>query len=322
MPNKIGTVAAGRSETAARLLGAELRRLRDQANLKGTDVVGATSIGSLSTLSRLETASRNVRDLEARAVELGRFYVRRMRTLNISVDDDEVVGRLETMARAVSQDAWWGPYRDAVPDWLQDLLSLEREASRIDLFEESFVPGPLQTNEYAQALANSGPKRRFVSEDDRRTAERTAALRAALRQQRRVYLDGEAGVTVNAVIDEAVLMRPTGGYQVMLSQLRDLYRVCENHRTISLSILPARVRAEVLPWTTSMAILHFESGGAMAYSDHASQSGATYGKECPQLEMCQQSFAELLAKAAKRRESLEIIARYQREMEAHIERLD
>ena len=47
---------------------------------------------------------------------------------------------------------WWQKYREVVPDWFQVYVGLEEAAALIRIYEVQFVPGLLQTEDYARIL--------------------------------------------------------------------------------------------------------------------------------------------------------------------------
>src|SRR5262249_39555025 len=92
-------------------------------------------------------------------------------------------------------------------------LGLEASAELIRSYELQFVPGLLQTEEYARAVVMLGYARTAVQEIDRRVS---------LRMQRQQLLTTPRAPQLWAVIDEAVLRRPIGGVAVLRAQIEAL----------------------------------------------------------------------------------------------------
>jgi transcriptional regulator with XRE-family HTH domain len=133
------------SPTARRImLGARLRRLREAAEISRGEA-GFAIRSSESKISRLELGrvGFKVRD------------VTDLLTMYGVTDPEKRQVFLDMVARS-NEPGWWHRYTDLVADWFQDYLGLEESASRIQTWEQQFVPGLLQTEDYAKALAMHG----------------------------------------------------------------------------------------------------------------------------------------------------------------------
>ena len=93
--------------------------------------------------------------------------------------------------------------------------------------EPQFIPGLLQTEEYARALIRLGSA---VSEDE-------ISRRAELRVSRQEVLSGPNPPQLWAVVDEGALRRPVGGREVVREQIQHLIRMAD-HPAVTLQILP------------------------------------------------------------------------------------
>jgi Domain of unknown function (DUF5753) len=91
----------------------------------------------------------------------------------------------------------WERYSDLVPDWFAAYLALEQQASTIRTYESEFVPGLLQTPDYARAVIGMV----HADPDD---VERRVELRLA----RQNLLDSAESPELCAVLDEATLAPP------------------------------------------------------------------------------------------------------------------
>jgi hypothetical protein len=131
------------------------------------------------------------------------------------------------LARRANHGEWWHPYRDVIPSWFARYLGLEQAACVVRSYEVEFVPGLLQTSEYARAVLALGPA------ETPQAAER----RLDLRMRRQEILHQRQNFHLWAVIDEAALRRPAGSRTVRRTQLRWLLDACD---------LPA-VTVQVLP---------------------------------------------------------------------------
>lgn len=213
-----------RGPTARRIvLGAHLRRLRERANIKRSDA--AYSIrGSDSKMSRLESGKVGFkpRDVEDLLTLYG---------VTAEVEREQVVA----MAADSNESGWWARFTDVVPGWFEDFVGLEASAARILSYELLFVPGLLQTEEYARAVVSGG--RTDLPARDREAIEK----RIEVRRRRQRVLHRRDAPTFWVVLDEAVLHRPVGGPRVHGAQIDHL---------LELTALP-NVVVQLLPWDLS-----------------------------------------------------------------------
>ncbi|RZT17347.1 helix-turn-helix protein [Kribbella sp. VKM Ac-2569] len=212
---------AGRSvvgPTALRMmLGSHLRELRERAGVTRTDA-GWAIRASESKISRLELGRVGFKERDVS--DLLTLY---------GVQDARERDRLLQLAREANDPGWWHRYGDVTPEWFDSYLGLEATAELIRTYEIQFVPGLLQTADYARAVAQLTPGgARNESE-----IERVVALRT--RRQR--VLDREPPLKLWAVIEEAVLHRPIGGTDVLRSQL-DALREAVTRPNVTVQIIP------------------------------------------------------------------------------------
>jgi hypothetical protein len=210
---------AGRSEagpTALRImLGTQLRRLRDRAGVTRSQA-GWAIRASESKISRMELGRVGFKERDV--ADLLELY---------QVGEAER-DRLLQLARDANNRGWWHQYGDVTPDWFGAYLGLEAAAELIRTYEVQFVPGLLQTPEYARAVARLTNEQRSEPEIDRI---------AALRITRQAVLHRSPALKLWAVIEESVLRRPIGGPDVHREQLLALLEAI--HRpNITLQIIP------------------------------------------------------------------------------------
>jgi len=148
------------------------------------------------------------------------------------IDDDEERERLLALAREANTQGWWHRYGDVLAGWFQSYMGLEAAASIIRSYEVQFVPGLLQTEDYARAVILLGHPTARPTELDRR-------VRLRLGRQD-VLHRADNPPQVWAVLDEAVLRRPIGGRDVMRAQIEALL-VATKLPNVRLQILPFRV---------------------------------------------------------------------------------
>jgi len=202
-----GQEATASGPTALRmLLGAHLRRLREAQDIT-RETAGWEIRSSESKISRLELGRVSFKERDVS--DLLTLY---------GVDDEEERARLLALAREANNPGWWHRYGDVLPSWFQSYLGLEAAAVLIRNYEVQFVPGLLQTEEYARAVVMLGHAHTSTHEVDRRVN---------LRLERQRLLTRARPPQVWAVIDEAVLRRPIGGAKVMRAQIEALIEATE-----------------------------------------------------------------------------------------------
>jgi len=216
-PEDSGVVDYGQaSPTVVRmLLGARLRRLRQAAGVT-RDSAGSAIRASGSKISRLELGRTGFKQRDVS--ELLTLY---------GVGDDAERAVLLSLARQANTAGWWQSYSEVLPAWFVPYLGLEQAASLIRSYDVQFIPGLLQTPDYAQAVARLADG---VSEAD---AEQLVALR--MRRQQVLHRDRAPHLWV--VIDETALRRPIGGRAVMLAQVDHLIRM-SRRGNVTVQVMP------------------------------------------------------------------------------------
>ncbi|MFF7176834.1 helix-turn-helix domain-containing protein [Streptomyces pseudovenezuelae] len=184
-----------------RRLGSELRELRERAGLD--QAAAATHLEcSTSKISRLERGQGQAKVMEIRSL-LDLF----------GVTDEEERAKILTLHKTAAEVGWWeqAEYEEVLPSGLGVYVGLEYDARAVQCWELGFVPGLLQTPDYARAVLASVP-RRTADEVDR-------LVKARLQRQARLMPEDANPLELWAVIDESVLHRPLGGPAVMRAQL-------------------------------------------------------------------------------------------------------
>jgi transcriptional regulator with XRE-family HTH domain len=211
------------------MLGAHLRRLREAQGVSredaGWEIRSSESKISRMELGRVSFKERDVADL------LSLYGVG---------DEDPERERLIALAREANTPGWWHRYGDVLPGWFQSYLGLEAAATLIRSYELQFIPGLLQTREYARAVVLLGhPKAREAE------VERRVALRIA----RQDLLTKPGAPQLWAVLDEAALRRPIGGPEVLRGQIEALIEATKS----------PNVRLQIVPFNAGG---HAAAGGA------------------------------------------------------------
>lgn len=195
-----------------RYLGKVLRRYRDQSGLSVTEVAKRLLVAQ-STLTRIEGGKNAI---------LPRHVYRLIEIYGVA---DPESAALMNLAEQSNERGWWESYADVLNEWFAVFAALESDADEIWTWELAFVPGQVQTDDYARAVTVAAhpdwPEDRI---------ERTVELRSA----RQGKLD-QARLTM--VMDESVIHRVVGGPFVMGAQLDRLVTMAESD-SIDLHIVP------------------------------------------------------------------------------------
>jgi transcriptional regulator with XRE-family HTH domain len=201
------------------LLGAQLRKLREAKHISLEDA-GRQIRSSHSKMSRLELGRVGFKDRDL--TDLLALY---------GVTGKAEVEYLRALARRANAQGWWHDYSDVLEGWFEAYVGLEEAATRIRAYELQFVPGLLQTPDYARAVTLLGHGTADGAEIDRRVS---------LRMARQALLDSPRAPHLWVVLDEAVLRRPVGRPDVMHGQLRHLL-ACAQRPGITLQVVPFTV---------------------------------------------------------------------------------
>ncbi|MER7024131.1 helix-turn-helix transcriptional regulator [Streptomyces sp. NPDC000404] len=150
------------------------------------------------------------------AVETGR----RPPTRPFAMSADRALGTGDLFAREW-HEIKHGNLLEGFPEYVKH----EKTAAEIRLFESGLVPGPLQTQAYAQALADSSVKRGVITREQ--AEERVSSL-----MKRQAALARREPPLVIVVLDESCVRRPIGGAAVMAEQLQSLVQFAEQPNTM------------------------------------------------------------------------------------------
>jgi transcriptional regulator with XRE-family HTH domain len=256
-PSGGSRLAAEQSPTVRRRrLGHELRELREEAGLTLDEASAQLEDISAAKISRIETAKVGVRprDVEDLLDVYGLHNTQRRQNLI-------------TLTREARQRGWWEQFSDAMSP-LQELhIGLEVEAVCIRIFSTQVINGLFETEAYARELLNV----LWMSEHPE-NLERRVELRMA----RQRILEKSDRPRIRYVLEENVLNRPVGGYEILRAQLRRLCEVAQLPNA-SIRVLPNWVGAhpgndgafqiiDLPPPDPSVVYVEYRAGGV--YMEH------------------------------------------------------
>lgn len=192
------------------VLGRRLQELRETAGLKREEAAKV-----------LRVAPATVRRMEMAEVSLKIPYVQILLTA-YGVASDEVAAFV-ALAEEANQPGWWQRYHDVLPDWFSLYVSLEGAARIVRSYEPHFVPGLLQTEDYARSVLEAGT----IGNAGADAVERHVSLR----MERQRLLDRPDPPHLWVVMDETVLRRPVSIHgRVMREQLDKLLEFAARDR--------------------------------------------------------------------------------------------
>ena len=194
------------------LLGTQLRRLRESRGITAQEAAREIR-ASESKISRIELGRNAIREIDV--LDLLTLY-------GVDPVEREQLLRLTELS---NHPGWWHQYNDILPDWFQSYIGMEEAAKSIRVYEPLFIPGLLQTQQYAAAVLALGD----IPVGD---LDRHVVLR---KERQRRFADGR--LKLWAIIDEGALRRPVGSKDVLRDQLRYLLSL-SNRRNLTLQIIP------------------------------------------------------------------------------------
>ena len=195
-------MAPRRQTTSVRLrrMAAELRRLRTAADMSREEVSDQTGINSV-TLYRIETAKAKPQKRTLVAL------------LDLYGVDQGQRDYLLALLKDAGVQGWLRPYHSELPEEYTAYISFENEAQSVRNYESLFLPGLLQTEDYARAVIGGV----LPAATDEQVEDRVRA-----RMERQPLLTKDEPLKLWAVVDEAALRRVVGGPAVMQQQLEHL----------------------------------------------------------------------------------------------------
>jgi transcriptional regulator with XRE-family HTH domain len=262
------------------LLGAQLRRLREARGISAHAAAQAIR-GSESKISRIELGRNAVREIDI--ADLLTLY---------GITGKAEREQLLSLASRANQPGWWHRYHDVLPPWFQAYIGLEESADSIRSYDVQFVPGLLQTEEYAAAVLALGD----FSLDE---VGRLVVLR---KERQRRFAAG--GIQLWAIVDEVALRRPVGGPDVLRGQLEHLLAACRQP-WLTLQVTPFPAVSYAAP--SSFSILRFADPDMpdMVYVEQL--TSATYIDKRPDVERYLLSMERMSIVSAPPANSVDII---------------
>ncbi|GIH74695.1 helix-turn-helix domain-containing protein [Planobispora longispora] len=202
-----------------RQLAGKLRELRKNTGLT-VEQVAQELLCSPPKISRIETAQRPASQRDVR--DLCRIY---------GITDQKLIDHLMTLAREIRQPGLKQEYGDLGDDALYTYMELEEVSQSITEFQTAYIPGLLQTEDYARALIRGLLP--LIPED-------VLNRRVTARMGRKHILTKENPPRYWTFIDEAALFRAVGGPKIMRAQLQTVLETA-NLPHVTVQVIPFNV---------------------------------------------------------------------------------
>ncbi|MDX3064479.1 MULTISPECIES: helix-turn-helix domain-containing protein [Streptomyces] len=251
------------------VFGRQLKLFRERAGLD------RATLGSLTGYSASTIASFE----QGRRIPPPKFIDRADEALEAS---GVLIASKEEVARA------------QYPAFFRDAAKLEAEAVELHVYANQAVPGLLQTEEYARAVFTNW--RPLLHEDvvEQRVTARLARHEIFCRTQL---------PTISFVIEESVLRRPLGGWNVMHGQLEHIL-LHGQRRNVEIQVLSTE-RDEHAGLAGPFTLIETKEGRRIAYVE-AQQDSRLYTARKPVREL-EEQYGILRAQALTPRESLAFV---------------
>jgi len=277
----------GPAVNGAQLRG-ELTRLRRASGFTQQQIANELQ-WSTSKLIRLEGGHSGITlvDLDALLAKYG-------------ITEKKELDRLHELHRASREPAWWDDYRDSIAPTYIDYLGFEAGAASIRQLQIGFIPGLLQTAEYAEAVT-------IVGNVAPENVRKIAGLR--LRRQEELA-KRSARPRQSYVIDEGVIRRHVGirkDRTIMPAQLRAIADRAEQDELLTVRVIPFDA-GEHPGLFGSFTLMEFEGDVAdVLYLDSGRGLINKIDAEDPQMAEYTDDFDELLDVALSAEKSIEFI---------------
>ncbi|MFP3987685.1 helix-turn-helix transcriptional regulator [Streptomyces sp. E11-3] len=266
----------------SRRLGAELRRLRTEADLRVQDAATALECGQ-PKISQIETGKRGIRQLDLTTL------------LNLyGVADDKQRANLKRLARDIHKVDWWSGQGPLLSDDLRDYLTLEADSSLVRSYEPAVTPGLLQTEDYMRQIFAAG------AEEDR------AETLVETRLRRKNLLNEHGEFRFRVIIDASVLHRMAGPRELVRQQFEYLMEAGELPG-VTIQVLPLDIAmppAQYAPYT--LFTLRGDPPAEVVWLEH--MTGGTILEQRADVQVYTKAWDDLTAAALSPAQSMQYIS--------------
>lgn len=171
--------------------------------------------------------------------------------LSLSMDELFVVPSFfEALLPRIAEEA-------GLPPGFWEYVEEEARASQIRMYNQNYIPGLLQTEDYARAVVRAG-----------RRPDRVEEL-VATRMERQEILRRDVPPNLVVLLEEGVLRKMAGDPEVTRQQLAHLLKLIQEPN-VSIYVIP--VNAQVFP-ESSFTVLSFDKAPDLGYEESVGGRG-------------------------------------------------
>lgn len=215
--------------------------------------------------------------------------------------------RLQLLNRGARERGWWDKYRDEVAPTYLNYVGFEAGAAFIRQFQSGFLPGLLQTADYAEAVTINSVDAIRVGTIVGLRLQRQAVLAQRDPRPRQYY-----------VVDEAVIRRHVGiakSPDIMPEQLRQIADKAEHDELVTIRVIPFDAGAH-RGLSGPFNLLEFDGGlPDLLYIDAGrGEFASLITGDDPRIAEYRDDFELLLEDALSADKSIELIRRVAEEM--------
>ncbi|WP_280335642.1 Scr1 family TA system antitoxin-like transcriptional regulator [Nocardia wallacei] len=211
-------------------LGKYMKQLREDRQLTAGQVN-----------NRLGRPAIDIHLVETGRAPLSKEQLSRLLTF-YGVESSRMIQECINLTNESCQSGWWTRYNDILPDWFRDYLYLEQYCAVIRTYESQFIPGLLQTEDYARAIIGLP------------TGNGESERRVRLRMERQSILHKNDPPRLWAIIDEQAFKGSAATMPIMQKQIEHLIELNERSNVV-IQILPSQRRMQMAE--PSFSILRF-----------------------------------------------------------------
>jgi transcriptional regulator with XRE-family HTH domain len=274
-------------------VGAELRRLREAANLSGEQVASALE-WSQAKVSRIETGRTafTVKDV----VRLLGLY---------GVTDDVRAELLAATAEDTGESAWI-VRAGGFPRRQGSIASLEVVTKRIRQYQPLLVPGLLQTREYAEAVATAA-------------GATNPGFIATARMQRQEILNNKNAPSLEVILDARAVLCRIASVDVLRNQIDHLVHQAQR-AVVKLNLIPLGADYDVVS-AVAFTIIDFRLRASPSVVWIEAPAGDIYFSAPNDVEQHSKLFGHLHNVALSIKDSVSYLPQLAMEVERYAEQM-
>jgi hypothetical protein len=209
------------------------------------------------------------------------------------------------LVRQAGEPSWLQTFPGDLPEVFSTFFLFESEATTLLNYETMFIPGLLQTEDYAHAVYQ-GTTPTATKDELQRLVE--------ARMSRQAVLTRESPLRLWTIIDEAALRRPVGGHKTMAAQLDHLAESATELPHVTLQVMPYEMGAHP-GMSGAFAVLQFGGDpptGDVVYVE--SPSGSLFLEDETDVTRFTTIFEHLRAMALAPQQSITLLRRIARDL--------